>query len=285
MKYSNSDKWKDNWFLSLSAEAKLVFLYFIDVCDDIGIVEIHKPTMIAQTGLTEDGFNDAIRDLSKSYIVNKDKTMLWLKNYLKHQNKLPLSRINEEHKTIITKIEKYTKQGGKFSDCEELKILIPNTKLIKTSKKTDSIVNKIVKPFGVLNDIDKINQNLKSNNDDFKEVVIKDKRTQLIFVKPTIDEVYERMKFCSVPDELAKSESNVFWNYYESKGWCVGKSPMKSWTSTVSTWIRSEWFLEKLHATNYKPSGVVIRINETNKSDRVDNLQNAYNKFNSVANE
>lgn len=33
-----------------------------------------------------------------------------------------------------------------------------------------------------------------------------------------------------------------FWNFYDSKGWMVGKNKMKNWKSAVATWLQSpEW--------------------------------------------
>ena len=56
------------------------------------------------------------------------------------------------------------------------------------------------------------------------------------FKKPTIEEVsrYIQEKGCSV-------DAEKFWNYYESKGWVVGKSPMKSWTAAIATWEKNNF--------------------------------------------
>jgi len=35
--------------------------------------------------------------------------------------------------------------------------------------------------------------------------------------------------------------ARTFIDYYEAKGWVVGKSPMKDWSSAVRNWMRSEW--------------------------------------------
>lgn len=33
-------------------------------------------------------------------------------------------------------------------------------------------------------------------------------------------------------------EAIVFWNFYESKGWVVGKAPMKCWKAAVRNWLK-----------------------------------------------
>jgi hypothetical protein len=40
-----------------------------------------------------------------------------------------------------------------------------------------------------------------------------------------------------LPENRAKSESLKFVNYYESKGWLVGKAKMKSWTAAARGWV------------------------------------------------
>ena len=55
------------------------------------------------------------------------------------------------------------------------------------------------------------------------------------FQKPTIEEIRQ---YC-----LGKGynvDAEQFFNFYESKGWVVGKSPMKNWRAAVSTWNKRE---------------------------------------------
>tara|TARA_R110000803_G_scaffold102336_2_gene170414 strand:- start:548 stop:1207 length:660 start_codon:yes stop_codon:yes gene_type:complete len=55
------------------------------------------------------------------------------------------------------------------------------------------------------------------------------------FVKPTSDDIKE---YC---DERANNvDANTFFDFYESKGWLVGKSKMKDWKASVRNWERNE---------------------------------------------
>jgi hypothetical protein len=55
------------------------------------------------------------------------------------------------------------------------------------------------------------------------------------FIKPTVDEV------AAYWETRGNSMDPVrFWDFYESKGWVVGKSPMKDWQAAVRTWERGE---------------------------------------------
>lgn len=41
-------------------------------------------------------------------------------------------------------------------------------------------------------------------------------------------------EYCRERDKGVDGEE--FWNFYESKGWVVGKAPMKNWKASVGTW-------------------------------------------------
>lgn len=55
------------------------------------------------------------------------------------------------------------------------------------------------------------------------------------FRKPTMDEVakYIRQRGLDIDAEM-------FWNFYESKGWTVGKSPMKNWHAAAAMWRKRQ---------------------------------------------
>lgn len=53
------------------------------------------------------------------------------------------------------------------------------------------------------------------------------------FVKPTPEQV---TAYALTIDYVIDGEA--FCDFYESKGWVVGRSPMKSWEACVRTWKR-----------------------------------------------
>lgn len=55
------------------------------------------------------------------------------------------------------------------------------------------------------------------------------------FQIPTLEEVVS--EFTSRGSPSPKSEAEKFWNFYEAKGWLVGKTKMKKWKSAVAGWI------------------------------------------------
>ena len=54
------------------------------------------------------------------------------------------------------------------------------------------------------------------------------------FTPPTQEEVFDYMQ---ERDFAHRKESEAFVNFYESKGWLVGKSKMKDWKAAVRNWI------------------------------------------------
>ena len=53
------------------------------------------------------------------------------------------------------------------------------------------------------------------------------------FQKPTIEEIRQ---YCL--EKGYKVDAEQFFNFYESKGWLIGKSPMKNWRAAVATWAK-----------------------------------------------
>lgn len=64
--------------------------------------------------------------------------------------------------------------------------------------------------------------------------ISKEKTAATRFVKPTVEEV---KAYCS--ERLNTVDPETFVNFYESKGWKVGNTPMKDWKAAVRTWERA----------------------------------------------
>ena len=61
------------------------------------------------------------------------------------------------------------------------------------------------------------------------------KKNSSHFQKPSLDEIRE---YCISRGN--KVDPEQFFNFYESKGWIIGKSPMKDWRAAVRTWEKRE---------------------------------------------
>ena len=56
------------------------------------------------------------------------------------------------------------------------------------------------------------------------------------FKKPTIEEI---KAYCI--ERKNGIDANYFFDYYESKGWLIGKNPMKDWKAAIRTWEKKEF--------------------------------------------
>jgi hypothetical protein len=204
-RFTNSDKWTDSWFSDLSANAKLLFIFLYENCDNAGVYEVNKKFMLFLLGFQEEELKNAIKEIGKAYIKSNDGTKIWLKNFLKHQKLTPLNWKNNAHKQIVMILRENLEDKDKFKGCKEIEMMLP----VMREEKVIPVVEE--KP--------------------------KQKRTRRTtkFEKPTQQQVFEYMKEKDfVP---AKVEAERFWNWFESNGWKVGKNPMKVWKGAVNTWI------------------------------------------------
>ena len=205
-RFTNSDKWTDSWFSDLSADAKLLFIFLYENCDNAGLYEVNKKFMLFLLGFQEEQLKNAIKEIGKAYIKSNDGTKIWLKNFLKHQKLMPLNWKNNAHKQIITILQENLADKDKFKGCKDIESIIPQLP-------TDKVIAPVVE----------------------KQPTQKRTRRTKKFEKPTQQEVFEYMKEKDfVP---AKVEAERFWNWFESNGWKVGKNPMKVWKGAVNTWI------------------------------------------------
>lgn len=87
---------------------------------------------------------------------------------------------------------------------------------------------------------DETRKKLKRNSNEIQTTPIKEEEEEQeekrrVFIKPTTQEVQEYMKEIEY-----NGDAEYFINYYQSKGWVVGKSKMIDWKSAVQTWKRND---------------------------------------------
>ncbi len=83
---------------------------------------------------------------------------------------------------------------------------------------------------------DNVNENIISPKGDNHQIDVEEyieEQKNKRFVKPTIDEIE---LYCQEKNKHV--DADRFWNFYESKGWKVGKSPMKDWRAAISNWAK-----------------------------------------------
>ena len=96
----------------------------------------------------------------------------------------------------------------------------------------------------------------KKNNKEIIPKGIKEKRK--VFQKPTVEEIQSY-----IHENGYSVDAERFFNFYESKGWMVGKNHMKDWKAAVRTW-------QKGSNKNY---------NENNRTDNKTERQKEFKNY------
>ena len=106
--------------------------------------------------------------------------------------------------------------GGQFFE------LLPEFKKLALTRYTEEEIHEFEKQHSCHENLVKVCLN------DIKK---QEQPTTKRFVKPTVEEI---KAYCQERNNNVDPDS--FFNYYESKGWLVGKTPMKDWKAAIRTW-------------------------------------------------
>jgi hypothetical protein len=209
---TETDKWKDNFYMELHPYAKLLLAYMYDNCNDSGFIDYNQNLWLTQikgelkdkkrySEFTRQDLVYALEDLQSKLLSDKKKK-LFIKDFLLHQGKLPLIKGNDEHDLIISKLESNL---SKFNDAPEIKKILDNIKLPEP--------------------IEEVKSNGKKKRGDK-------------FVAPTFEELKEY--YLSEKPDAELSAIQDIYDHYVGCGWVVGKDkPMKDWEACVRRAIRN----------------------------------------------
>ena len=160
-------------------------------------------------------FITSVRKLSEKWKWNKDKTLKFLR--LLESDKM-IKRDSDRFRTLIT-IENYeVYQDLTNADRTPISERASEQTSERTSERSsDKQECKELK-----------NEKNNSQKESITNVIPKKK-----FTPPTVSEVEE---YCQERQNCIDAQSFV--DFYESKGWMVGKNRMKDWKAAVRTWER-----------------------------------------------
>jgi hypothetical protein len=107
-RYTNTEKWKDAWFVSLKPYEEILFNYLCDNCDIAGFIEIIPKNWANDIGCQQNIIEGALKGLSRGLIYSDTNDCIYIRTFLKHQKNLPLTpEKNPSHKGIMKKFEYY----------------------------------------------------------------------------------------------------------------------------------------------------------------------------------
>lgn len=140
-RYTDTNKWTDNWFCDLKATSKLLFLYLCDLCDLAGFMEINEKKIGFDLVLGKQEVERGLRELEGRLLYSVDGKYIYIRNFIKHQKNLPLNSKNAAHRGIIRRLEEM-KQSFGFQSIEYFFKKPLGSPLVAPSKGLDS-------PYGI----------------------------------------------------------------------------------------------------------------------------------------
>lgn len=204
----------DDNFMALSSSAQALYLHLSMSADDDGFCNQVAISMFKAHASVQD--LQAL--LEKRYIYQFDNGVIVIKhwrmaNALRKDRYMP-TNFQEE----LAQLD--LKDNGSYtwlpSGCQVVADCLPQDRIGKD--RLDKV--SIEKDNNIISD--------KKNNETDKS---KTKRT--VFIPPTLDEVEQ---YCIERNNTVDAQS--FIDFYDSKGWMIGKNKMKNWKAAIRTWER-----------------------------------------------
>lgn len=217
-RFTDTEIWKEDWFLDLSNDEKLFWFYLKDSCNHAGIWKVNERQFEFILGSRLPLSEFLLRsNVGSERIVDLGSGNWYLKKFVKFQYGEILNENNRVHKSILKAL-------------------------------TDSNIdtNSFEVKLGSIRPLLEVKEGVKDKDKDKdKENIEKVSKIEK-FQPPTPDQVtaFVKEKIPNAPEVFCKSFAEKFCGHYESVGWKVGKNPMKSWEGAVNTWSPSEKFAE-----------------------------------------
>jgi hypothetical protein len=215
-RFTDTEKWVEDWFISLPTDYKLLWIYLCDKCDCAGI---WKPNVILLNHLYRIKINvaDALKFLNqdKERIVVLENGRWFLTGFISFQYGNQLKEDCAPHRGVL-----------KILKDNNINSFNSNT-LGKVPEPSERVKEGLDKGSDTLKDKDK---------DKDKDIPLLKKKEKKDGITPTLEQV---TSFCSERGNIV--DPHKFFNHYESNGWKVGRNPMKNWKAAVITWERSEF--------------------------------------------
>lgn len=188
-------------FLDMPMSARCLYFTLGMLADDEGFVGNPKSIM-RQCGASQD---DMLVLLQKRYLLSFESGVIVIKhwrmnNYLRNDRFTKTTYVEERQTLTID-------EKGAYTEAEKLLGIPGGRQVVNTDK----------------NSIDKNSIDKNINNKGTK------------FVPPTLEEV---TAYCK--ERKNSVDPETFVDFYESKGWLIGKNKMKDWKAAVRTWERKD---------------------------------------------
>lgn len=197
-------------FLDMPSSTQMLYFHLSMNADDDGFV--NNPKKIQRMcGASDDDFKLLI---AKSFVILFESGIIVIKhwkmhNYIQSDRYRPTDYVDEKSMLGVKKNKVYTLDESKmYTKCIQ-DVSVGKDSIGKVSIDKNSIVK------------------------DSKGESVRGEKTKH-FIPPSVEEVEQ---YCLERSNNIDAQS--FIDFYESKGWMIGKNKMKDWKAAVRTWERS----------------------------------------------
>ena len=198
-------------FLDMPPSTQVLYFHLAMRADDDGFINNPK-TIMRIVGAKDDDIKLLV---AKRFIIPFDSGVVVIKhwrihNYIQKDRYTETKYIDEKNQLIINKKNGYSlKQIGLLDD------------------ENDNVY--------ILDTQDRLGKDRLELGKDRLELE-RDKNKATRFIKPTIDEIKTFLNEQEYETDIDRY-ADRFYNFYESKGWKVGKEKMKDWKAAIRGWL------------------------------------------------
>lgn len=181
--------------------------------DMLATIFRRKPTVVKLALSTFEQFD----------MIEITDNVIRIPNWDKHQNIAGLDKIREQSRLRVQRFREKNKVNQLENNAEECNGNVALQETLPSHRLNDSYS---------YSSSSSSNLNLKDKNKEHIGQCPTDVQKDMKrFSKPTIEEIQAHN---------TEIDAEAFWNFYESKGWYVGKNKMVSWKSSVANWMRNQ---------------------------------------------
>ena len=153
-RFTDNEKWQDNWFTDLTNDQKIIWIYLLDHCDNAGLwkVNIKNLNYFCSTNISVEEvifiFKNRLTQVKEDlFLINKFCLFQYGADFLRSKNKAVISAINK-----LIQVEVINEVNGIYTPTIDLtktinRLSIPYTYPIDTPKEEeedkDKVINKI----------------------------------------------------------------------------------------------------------------------------------------------
>jgi len=220
-RFTDSNKWGDDFFAELSPKYKLLWLYMLDSCDHAGLFKVVKKNI----NFHLDGEYDLaeILEIFKDKIIVVEEKLWFIPNFITFQYG-NIDSGNSVHESVM----KLLGEKGLLNSFKRVYKGLGNSSVRDKDKEQDKFQEQLQEQ--VKEQVQAQDKDIGGNRKTKKQPQQTSK-----FNPPQVSDIKE---YCESRKNRVDPEK--FFDYYQSKGWMIGKNKMKDWKAAVRTWEKND---------------------------------------------